>query len=128
MNTRGNNPHSTTTLNLECPHCHQTIELMEPKDLDDRGLTPNVRGPAVESGELKTWARLRGGRFFLFLKKDVEDYLDRRTADDFQKVLKRAGMNNLSREEQLEQIKRLEEAVRQQSEVEAAAVLRGSKS
>lgn len=40
-------------MEAQCPHCDKTIELLEPKDLDAAGLTPNIRGPAIDRGELK---------------------------------------------------------------------------
>lgn len=54
-----------------CPHCQNEIDLLEPKDLDELGLTPNIRGPLIKSGDLKVWATLRGGKFFLFLRSEV---------------------------------------------------------
>lgn len=94
-----------------CPHCHEEIDLLEPKDMDELGLTPNVRGPAIESGDLQTWLRLRSGKFFLYLKEDVDDYLKRRSRNQVEKALNRAGFGHLSREEQIAQLRELEKAL-----------------
>lgn len=107
-------PYTTGEIMLapECPHCHKPIDLMEPNELDVIGLTPNVRAPAVASGALPVWARLRGGKFFLFLRPEVEAYVQEKRQRDFSQVLKRAGLGDLSPAEQLRELKKLEKAIR----------------
>lgn len=108
-----------------CPHCHKPIELLEPKDLDDAGLTPNVRLAAIKRGALKPWLTLRGGRFFLFLKHDVDAVLEDRTRTHLAKVARDAGAR--TPEEEARVIKALEEALGNHSSTPQRKPTRGSK-
>lgn len=103
-------------MKAQCPHCHKDIELLEPKDLDRLGLTPNVRGPMVDEGALKPWAKLRSGKFFLFLRKDVDVVYEARKVKDFERDLEKRGLGGLSRAEQIKELQALERALRQMPE------------
>lgn len=109
-------------MEAQCPHCEKPIELLEPKDLDAAGLTPNIRGPAIEKGELVPWVRLRNDKFFLFLKEEVDRFKATRREREFDRILKRAGLENSSPEEQLAQIRQqMEEMQRIAERIEKEA-------
>jgi hypothetical protein len=83
---------------LTRPHCHCGIEVLEPVDLDRMGLGPNPRSAAVESGALTPWARLRGGKLFLYLKTDVDAFTEARRTAGLRRFAKQAGFGDLSDE------------------------------
>jgi hypothetical protein len=107
-------PGGTTIQRPICPHCHKEIEVLEPSDLDHLGITPNPRAAAVESGELPVWARLRGGKLFLYLKKDVDALVETRRLASWRTSAENAGFGDLSDEslkdlfEHAEQLRRHE--------------------
>lgn len=82
-----------------CPHCHKTIDLLEPKDLDALGLRANIRGPAIKKGRLPVWLSLRGDKLFLFLKKDVDEELERRRHSQLEKLVKGTNLARSAQEE-----------------------------
>lgn len=98
-------------MEAECPHCHKIIEMMEPKDLTAVGLTQNVRGPLIESGDLVPWLKLRGDKFFLFLRSNVDDVLGGRRKRDLAKIVKQTNLAK-SPEEEERLILALEEALK----------------
>lgn len=76
---------------LKCPHCGEPIEVLEPKDLDELGLTQNPRGAAVREGELHAWAKLRSGKLFLYLRSDVEKYFQHKQVNERRQMIEKMG-------------------------------------
>jgi hypothetical protein len=98
---------------VHCPHCKQPIEIMEPTDLDALGLTQNPRGAAVKDGRLTPWARLRSGKFFLFLKKDVDAFFAMKDLREKREDAKKYGLDpNLTDEEITEFFRVMESTVK----------------
>lgn len=112
---------------LQCPHCGEGIDVLEPSDMDGLGIKGAKRTELIAKGALKPWAKLRTGRIFLYLKGEVDEYLATRQFDSYRKQIKKRNPTievvSFS-EEDVEILRQIEEKRREALEAEEAFMRR----